>query len=71
MSQNVEPESAAPETAGVRLEKELVRKASIVAQQRGITIREVLTPHLLKPVQREYERVVAEMNAELGTPAGA
>lgn len=70
MSQSVEPESLVPQTAGVRLEKDLVRKASIVAQHRGITIRDLLMPHLIKPVQKDYEQVVAEMNAELGTPVG-
>lgn len=64
-------EARAPEIATVRLDKELVRKAAIIAQHRDITIGEVLTPHLLKPVQREYERVIGEMHQELGTPAGA
>lgn len=64
-------ETKPAENVSVRLDRELVRKAAIIAQHRGVTIAEVLTPCLLKPVQREYERVVAEMNAELGTPAGA
>jgi hypothetical protein len=58
------PKKAGPESKSVRIDGDILGKARIVAMRTGVPLTEYIAGLLAKPVDRDYQRTLAELASE-------